>query len=1094
MAKTVYEIIVSLSGDTEARQGIEQIGKAAALSGAALTAFGTATAKMASDYDYNARQVLEVGNEQTGTLEELKQAFFDLSNAMDGAINVNEAAIASYDLASAGIKDQTDLMAALEQSQKTAIAGRAELADVTKVAAQIHNAFGDTLGENLTTAEKFALITDGLIQTQADGITDVAKLSQTYGRVAATAASAGVSFQQVNAILANSTGKGLETSSAVAGLTQVIAGLQKPTAEAVEEAKRLNIEFSATALQNKDLSEILLSIGNSSELAADSVAKLFGSTEAQTVVNQVLVDSGAKLTEALNNQEKATGAAAAGFERLADSPAKKADAAFNKLQNTLVMLGQSALVAVEPAIDALSHLVDVFATWPSWLHKAIGLTTVLGGATLTTAGSLALFVASSKAVSAQLGLTNIKLGLYIAKTKAAVVSTTAAALANKNLAISITTVKGSLVALSPAVAILGSIAVAAAAATVAFKHFQNAQAEIKFDNLRAAQVETEALARKAVSLGIKIRESGEAIPDAEFDKWIALLNEANEGNDQLTGVIESLQRVQEAAKNKTVEATEATQNQTQANEESAESVEDLATEFENFIDKVDRYVSQSQQRLGIEIDLIKTLGLTEEQQINKRAQLQEQYYQDILHQQENLLKQTQLTEEQRTEALIKAERTRADIELVRFDQNEQLNRLKEQQQEEANRAAQEREEQLQAAEQDRLEAIRRQEQALKEEREEQIRINRERFQAAIDGLQNEIDFTQELLTLNKSYSQLTLDNLATTRNYASGVSSLLGDISTELTDENTSLEQKNLYLDVANQLTGNLKSLGLGINSNLQSEKDLVDAIAQTKILELEIEKEQLKVAKDIILLEAEAQQAQLQGNIDIAASQLSQAEGDEVNRLAKDIELNQKKLEILNKQTEAKLKANELDLTRVTAQTAIEQIRQLPVRPEVAAEPVRNAFGHFVDPSQANRERNAFGHFVDSGPGSSGSENVADLFEKQREIAEQTKEIQAQDVDLSTARNESLNAANESNSSALTSLQSISSGQEIQTNAIGVIQMQQASVALIASQQLQSLAGIQNNTSKISAQMDGIKSEILSLPRKIAASMPKPTPPPSRS
>ena len=130
MAKSIYQVLVEIEGNEKAQQALNDIGKAAGLTGAALTAFSGAAAKAAASYETSLAKVATLATDATGSTQEFDAAITQLSQEMDGAISINEAAAASYDILSAGYSDQADVLAILRESQKTAIGGFSDLATI----------------------------------------------------------------------------------------------------------------------------------------------------------------------------------------------------------------------------------------------------------------------------------------------------------------------------------------------------------------------------------------------------------------------------------------------------------------------------------------------------------------------------------------------------------------------------------------------------------------------------------------------------------------------------------------------------------------------------------------------------------------------------------------------------------------------------------------------------------------------------------------------------------------------------------------------------------------------------------------------------
>jgi TP901 family phage tail tape measure protein len=1017
MAKTVYQILVELEGDQKAKAGLQQIGTAAGVTGAAMLGVSAKVAQLAKDYDFALQKITTVGNETTGSVQELDQAFNNLSQEMDGAINVNQAAVASYDVASAGYKDQADILGILETSQKAAIGGYSDLATVSDATTTIMNSFGDTLGANLTTTERAQKVTDLLIQTQNDGKTTVDQLAQSYGNIAATAATAGVSFEVVNAILANSTAQGLSTSSSVAGLKQVIAGIQKPTAEAAEEAKRLGISFDAATLKTKGLDGVLLEIANSTNLADDSIARLFGSTEAQTVVNQALVNSGQNIIDNLANQNAAIGTTNDAYETMSDTVAVKADKAFNKLQNTLIKLGQGVLVAVEPAIDAISFLVDAFSKLPEPVQKAIGLATVLGGVGLTLGGGILILATNFVVLTANMSAALPVFTALIGKLTA---------IQGLNLAGMAAGMKSFGVAAAAAGPLLIAAAGAVASLTLAFKQYQNIESQLANDNAVGVRQSVEPLVDSALKMRMEMEKTGKAIPDEEFNRLITILEEANTEHADLDGVIQSLQNSQEKYKNKTNESTDATKGGAQASQENKEAKEgetdateegttasekaaeaklkeaeeeqrlaeaerERAQKFANYVQERQSSISSLNQQRQQELELIDLNKTSETQAINDKLEANRRYYGLVIQEQKELLSQSQLSAQQRRQV----------------------------------------ENDLQAS----LTAIVR---AESEARKALVEQEINAIQANIEAAVSELDAMVSL-------SQVAADSNQATQGYVSNIAGLYREITSLHEDENSSLQFKNELQAIGQNITNELIANGVQLENSADNLVGWKHAANQLDILEIELKKEQLRIQREIIQLEAEARQAEINGAIEIANIQKANAQTDE--ELAKAnavLAVEQKKLEVLEKQTNAKLRANQLDQTVANFEGQVANAKA-----NEAARDFRSPSGEAGQPEKE-------------------TESDKETAKATKETAQKTKE----NTDATKAVGDSV---------------------EKQTT----FTEKQAEAIMSSAESLRTIGGhtkaIVDNTSSMVRQLDFIQKQLKAIPGQIASKIPRPRPQKSR-
>ena len=88
-------------------------------------------------------------------------------------------------------------------------------------------------------------VSDVLFATVKRGKTTFADLAPSIGMVAATAASAGVSLDDLGASVATMTRNGIRTERAVTALNAVVSTFLKPTKEAADYARELGFTYRA---------------------------------------------------------------------------------------------------------------------------------------------------------------------------------------------------------------------------------------------------------------------------------------------------------------------------------------------------------------------------------------------------------------------------------------------------------------------------------------------------------------------------------------------------------------------------------------------------------------------------------------------------------------------------------------------------------------------------------------------------------------------------------------------------------------------------------------------------------------------------------
>lgn len=235
--------------------------------------------------------------------QELGTRLRALSVELDNNISTLDLTKAAYDVASSGFSSAADATQILRASALGAKGGFAEVNDVASALTGVINAYG-------LSASDATKIVDGFVQTQADGVITVRQYAAEIGNIASIAAASGVSIEELNAAIATATLRGVPVSQTFTGLRQALASIIKPSEQAKELAESLGIQFNVGALQAKGLGGVLTEVQQKTGGAADKIAILLGSVEAQAAVQPLLNDQLVKYNELLAKQAQSSGAAA----------------------------------------------------------------------------------------------------------------------------------------------------------------------------------------------------------------------------------------------------------------------------------------------------------------------------------------------------------------------------------------------------------------------------------------------------------------------------------------------------------------------------------------------------------------------------------------------------------------------------------------------------------------------------------------------------------------------------------------------------------------------------------------------------------------
>ena len=278
-----------------------------------------------------------------------------LKLSSDTGIAAEQIGDALYEALSSGVpvtEDMGEAMEFLRSSAEAAKGGFADLSGTVTATAAVINAYGMSMEE----AERVQGV---LMQTQNKGMTTIGQLSTSLARVIPTAASFGVSLEQVGAALATSTAAGTQTAEAVTGLNAILSELGKQgqqaadnLAAASEAAGQGRKTFQELTAEGYDLSEILTMMEDYAEGSGLSLIDMFGSVEAGRTALQLAGENAERFGSNLESMYDTAG--------LVASAAAKVTTNTERLGTAIRNAGSTIGGIFEPAVqDAAGWLADM---------------------------------------------------------------------------------------------------------------------------------------------------------------------------------------------------------------------------------------------------------------------------------------------------------------------------------------------------------------------------------------------------------------------------------------------------------------------------------------------------------------------------------------------------------------------------------------------------------------------------------------------------------------------------------------------------------------------------------------------------------------
>jgi len=251
-----------------------------------------------------------------------------------------------YDILSASIPAEKAIDV-LKVSLLAAKAGMTDTGVAADVITTLINAFGDS-------AENANYYSDVLFTTVKRGKITFGELASSIGTVATLGAKAGVSVQELGAMMAILTRNGLDSSIASTALRGALTGLLKPSEEAVDTARELGIEFGLSAIKAHGFEGVMKDLAG---LPADVLTKLFPNVRGLTAIitaadsmgdeMQTFTDIMADGSPTMEAWEKQSGTMQVAWDRL--------KATFKAVS---INMGDKLLPTVKDIIDAFRQWLD----------------------------------------------------------------------------------------------------------------------------------------------------------------------------------------------------------------------------------------------------------------------------------------------------------------------------------------------------------------------------------------------------------------------------------------------------------------------------------------------------------------------------------------------------------------------------------------------------------------------------------------------------------------------------------------------------------------------------------------------------------------
>ncbi len=380
-AKVSFEDIGSEAGAIGKKFTMVGVGGAAALGFAA---------NESMKFHSSVAEVMSITTRAAFPISEIERIGKEMASTYGGDLNQQVKTL--YQAASSGATNAAEASALMTEANKLAVAGFTDSFKAVDAITNVLNAYG----MQMTDAEK---VSDAMFVTAKVGKTTIDELATQIGRVAPTAASVGVSMDDMMSVIAGASTQLGNGTAAIDGLKEGLANIINPSKDASDEAARLGIKFDAATLRAKGFNGFLKQITGSAKYNADTMGKLFGSMTAYNTMSALAANGGKNFNDSLDAMAKKKGAAGDAFNTIAETGAFAATVLKSNLQVALVGIGDSIAPTIGVFVTMMNNLLKKFNASPPIVKKIVAGILVFGTVAALATGALLGLVAAVTAVA-----------------------------------------------------------------------------------------------------------------------------------------------------------------------------------------------------------------------------------------------------------------------------------------------------------------------------------------------------------------------------------------------------------------------------------------------------------------------------------------------------------------------------------------------------------------------------------------------------------------------------------------------------------------------------------------------------------------------
>jgi len=323
-------------------------------------------------YDFLKNSVLEFAKFEKGLsrintvawvsairLESLWNEIKNISSKL--AVTNEELLNTAFNISSAGVEFE-NITSILELSAITAIGAWTDTETAFNGIIAVVKKYGLNLNESADIAEKF-FIANKL------GQTTVQDMAQAIQNLSSVAKPAGVSVNEVFAVLSALTGVTGNANQVMTQLNGAMNALSAPTTEASAKMKELGIEVWATVIEERWFVTVAKDLFDAVGGDVEQLRKLVPEVEATKLIIALATEQNEKFNVSLNAMEDGTGWLKDAFAEMSDDMDFKLKVAQNNIDNFTLKLWQMNSIWLSYVIDFARWISSAFSV----IYKSIKL-------------------------------------------------------------------------------------------------------------------------------------------------------------------------------------------------------------------------------------------------------------------------------------------------------------------------------------------------------------------------------------------------------------------------------------------------------------------------------------------------------------------------------------------------------------------------------------------------------------------------------------------------------------------------------------------------------------------------------------------------